>query len=153
MHIQNAKQMSTTSLSYRHMMRNIIPFHDFIAAGNNWYPVETYEGTTFRWVHNDAELIISAPSGKYSKISMELEAGPSLGRTSFILEIQDIYGRVVAEAGVMNRAIISFDVPLVYNETAIFRLHVESDDMSVTGDNRIMNYRVFALGWAHLLDS
>lgn len=152
MQIQDSKKMSTTSLSYRHMMRNIIPYHDFIVTGNNWYPVETHDGDTFRWVHNDAELIIGAPSGQYSKISMELEAGPSLARTSFILEVKDFRGRVVAETGVMNRAIVSFDVPLSYNETSIFRLHVDSDDMDIPGETRIMNFRIFLLGWAHLLD-
>jgi hypothetical protein len=152
MQIQGTKQMSTTSLSYRHMMRNIIPYHDVIVTGNNWYPVETHNGDTFRWVHNDAELIIAAPSGKYSKICMEIEAGPSLGRTSFLLEVKDFRGRIVAEAGVLNRAVISFDVPLSYNETSIFRLYVDSDDLDIPGDTRIMNFRIFSLGWAHLLE-
>lgn len=152
MQIRGIAQMTNSSSVYRSMMRNIIPYHDFIVTGNGWYPIETYNGNIFRWVTNDAEIIIGAPSGKISKICVELEAGPSLGRTSFMLDVLDGAGKVVAQTGVVNREKVSFDVPLHYNETAIFRLHVDSDDLPVPGDSRIMNFRVFSLGWSHLME-
>src|SRR5581483_599168 len=51
--------------------------NDF-GLGKNWYLYETFNGQTFRWVDNNAQIIVKNPRTNVKNVALELEAGPSL---------------------------------------------------------------------------
>ncbi len=120
-----------------------------IFLGGGWYPLEVEEGKTFRWVNNDAEVIITDPGGKQQELRLEVASGPGLNGGPFELQVLDADGQVVAAAEAPDRGVVDLPLPLTAGEGHIFRLHVEGGGHERTTDNpRILNFRVFSIGWA-----
>ena len=122
---------------------------DGLLIGEGWYPYETFGGASFRWVQNDAELVVSRPGGQATTLSLEIEPGPGLGLQPFDLAILDGAGRTVATAPVRGRETVTVPLPIQPGaETQSFRLHVEGGGRPTPNDPRVLNFRVFALRWA-----
>lgn len=120
---------------------------DGLFLGCGWYPFESFAGDSFRWVDNDAELLVMAPSGDRHHLRVEVEPGPSLGETSLPLSLLDEEGRSVSAADVDTRTTVQFSLPLIAGRTARFRLHTDRGGVAVPGDPRVLNFRVFAVAW------
>ena len=58
-----------------------------VALGKNWGAYETFGGSAFRWVGNDAEIIVHGNG--LAHVTIACEGGPSLGLTSFPLRVLD----------------------------------------------------------------
>lgn len=121
---------------------------DEITTGQGWYPIEYYRQQTFRWVENDAELIIHAPTGTRRTLSLELEPGPGLGLHPFTLKVLDDRGQVVATTEVKGREVVKVTLPIIQGQRAIFRLHIEGGGLLTPNDPGILNFRVFGVGWS-----
>jgi hypothetical protein len=125
---------------------------DAIAAGNgsvlslgsNWGPYETYRGVSFRWVDNDAEIVLSRDAGD-ARVAIACEGGPSLQRLSFPLRVLDAAHRQVDHVfcdGPGKPALMFLPAG---RADARYYLHVDGGGKRVHGESRILNFRVFRL--------
>ena len=121
---------------------------DGLFVGHGRYPFETFGGETFRWVNNDAEIVITAPSGTQRQLSLELEPGPGLGGQLFDLQILDQDGQPVTTRKVKGRETIILPLPVTPHQSIVFRLHIEGGGLPTPNDPRLLNFRVFRFGWS-----
>lgn len=121
---------------------------DIIAFGAGWYPIEHHSGRSFRWANNNVGIIISNPSGRFTRLVLDIQSGPSLKHGIFQLELLDEDDVIVASQKVHGKDTVIFDLPIVLHEENYFRLRVQSGGLIVPNDPRILNFRVFGVGWA-----
>lgn len=121
---------------------------DAIATGQGWYPIEYYNREIFRWVANDAELIIHTPTGSRRTLSLEIEPGPGVGLQPFTLHVLDEKGNIAATAQVKGREVVNVTLPIERGRSVVFTLHVEGGGRPAPNDPRILNFRVFRFGWS-----
>lgn len=127
---------------------DIVTGDRILLGGGGWYPFERYKGETFRWVNNDAEIVVIAPN-ETPAISLEVAPGPGLGSQPFELQVLDKNEQVVATAQVKSQETVQVALLLQAGETQKLRLHVEGGGQQTTpNDPRTLNFRVFRLGWA-----
>jgi hypothetical protein len=130
------------------------PAGDVVAAGssirlgNNWYPLEVFGGQTFRWVDNDAEIIVPPGDGQTHNLSLDLEPGPSMGSPEMSVSLLDQDGATIQHVDVQDRQSITLSVPpMTTTLDSVLRLHVTSPDVAAQNDPRILNLRVFSATW------
>jgi hypothetical protein len=115
-----------------------------ISLGANWGPFESYRGASFRWVGNDAEIVLHGGAGE-ARVAIACEGGPSLQQRSFPLRVLDSAHRQVDHVmcdGPASRA--QMLLPLGSSDTRYF-LHVDGGGKPVRGEPRVLNFRVFHL--------
>src|SRR5439155_6706010 len=64
-----------------------------VLVGDGWYPLENFAGETFRWVNNDAEIVIPTSAAPNRRLRVELEPGPGVAGQRFDLQVLDGSGR------------------------------------------------------------
>ena len=106
--------------------------------GTGWYPLETFNGETFRWAGNDAKIVVSDPGG-LKNLLLEIEPGPGVNSKPFVLRVLDDAGAQVTEADIKSRRSVA--VPL--DGAASLTLHAEGGGKKTGSDERILNFRVF----------
>ncbi len=121
-----------------------------LALGKGWYLYETFAGQTFRWVDNNAQIIVKNPRTNVKDVALELEAGPSLGTKKFTLQIVE-NGKTVASLPVAGHQWVVAAVPVRPGSPATFALHVNGGGKH-TSDPRILNFRVFTVADADIVD-
>jgi hypothetical protein len=114
-----------------------------ITLGRNWYLHETSGGDGFRWVDNNAEIVVHRPSGNVKKVSLTLEAGPGLGVVKFPLTVLDQDNHTVATVTVVGKQAVRLDLPVQNGRDETFKLHVANGGKRVPKDPRILDFRVF----------
>jgi hypothetical protein len=97
-----------------------------------WYPLETFNDETFRWVSNDATIAV--PDGR-SAFELEVESGPGLDFAPFRLDVRGP-GEPKATA-VSGRTTLAIPGPGEYV------LHAEGGGKRTADDKRVLNFRVF----------
>lgn len=121
---------------------------DIITPGQGWYPLESYQGETFYWVNNDAEMIIHAPTGQRTHLNLEVEPGPGLSGQPLQLQVLDAAGRVVAVTPkIRGRQMVNVRLPLKPGPATVFQLHVEGGGHITPNDPRLLNFRIFYFEW------
>lgn len=124
---------------------------DLITTGQGWHQAETYQEETFCWIANDAELIIHAPTGQHTRLSLEVEPGPGLNGQPLRLQLLDETGQIVATAAeAIGRQTVEMSLPIVAGDQVVFRLHLEGGGYPTPHDPRILNFRIFRFGWVGL---
>jgi hypothetical protein len=116
-----------------------------VLLGSHWGPYETYRGEAFRWVANDAEIIVRGGGGREARVAIACEGGPSLGQRSFPLRVFDTSRRQVDHVfcdGAARR--VEMLLPLSGAETR-YVLHADGGGRPVAGEKRVLNFRVFSL--------
>ncbi len=63
----------------------------------------------FRWVDNDAQVVVDLPSDPSPPLILDLEPDPGVGRQPFRLQIRDAADTVVAEAILAQRLRLEFN--------------------------------------------
>lgn len=121
--------------------KDIASTADGVHLGGGWYPLELYEGQTFRWVDNDAE-ITACPVAGHAKIALELEPGPSLGTKNMTLVVRSAAG-TAQKIPVPDRRVVSIVLAKAVPQTVI--LHVQSRDLRAPHEKRTLNFRVFSI--------
>jgi hypothetical protein len=115
-----------------------------IKLGNNWYPFETFNGQTFRWVNNDAEIVTDPSKPTPRVLSIELEPGQRIDGAPLYLQILDATGQIVDKYGVTGLQTVSLQLP-ASTTPMVYRLHVESSVAPTASDPRTLNFRVFRI--------
>lgn len=119
-----------------------------VSFGRGWFPVERYsQGEAFRWVENDAEVLVRIPHNPPPPLHFDIEAGPGVGRRPFQLQIVDAEGVVQARTGVGNAGRITVRFPSGGHAVRLFRFRVVGGGLAVSHDPRILNFRVFQCTW------
>lgn len=121
-----------------------------LALGKGWYLFETFNGQSFRWVNNDAEIIVKNPRSNVKNVALELEAGPSLGTKNFALQVREA-SRVVQTIRISGHQRVVATVPVRQGSFTTFALHVNGGGKHIT-DPRILNFRVFSVADADIVD-
>ncbi len=117
---------------------DVLPPELSAKLGSGWYPLETFNGETFRWAGNDAKITIDDAGGTKTLV-LEVEPGPGVGSKPFVLRVLNDAGVQVSEAEVKTRRAVA--VPL--NGAVSLTLHAEGGGKKIGSDERIMNFRVF----------
>jgi hypothetical protein len=115
-----------------------------IRLGSGWGVVETFRAETFRWVDNDAQILITPQETGDFALSLAVEAGPGVGGKC-VLKALDSTGRQVAAVLIDARAAAILYLPVEAGKTNEFRLHVDGGGKRTPGDPRILNFRVFQI--------
>ena len=116
-----------------------------ILFGRGWSPIQQHCGVVFRWVHDDAEVMVDSPRPKSRALVLDLEPGPSLRRRPCRLQALDQSGAVLAEGLIAGRTL--FRVPLSVAGIETVRLRVADGGHFVPYDLRLLNLRVFRCAW------
>ncbi len=107
---------------------------------SGWYPIEKWEGETFRWINTDASIYI--PRGMH-RLEMEIALGPGLAGKPLQAELVDNRGRRIAAFTATKREVIRLDLPAGTHGRLMFR--VKNKGVLFGIDPRILNFRVFWL--------
>jgi hypothetical protein len=115
-----------------------------LALGANWGAYETFKGVSFRWVADDAEIVLRGGSGE-AQLAIACSGGPSLGQVTTAIRVLDAGHRQVDHAecdGPEHPATLL--LPLERDQTHYF-LHVDGGGHPVPGEKRILNLQIFSL--------
>ena len=114
-----------------------------IRFGSGWYGAESHSaGVVFRWVSNDAEVLLKAPG---PALVFDVEPGPGVNFQPFLLEILDAAGSVVAQSWIRRRCTLELRLP---PDVSRFSLRVAGGGMPAEADPRILNFKVHHCGWS-----
>ncbi len=110
---------------------------------SGWYEREEEAGKPFRWVNDNAEILIQARGEEAGLLVLDLEPGPGVKLSPFSLEIRDEAGERIARVRVKSRSIVR--APLALSKTLPVRLwlHVDGGGVRIASDLRTLNFRVF----------
>jgi hypothetical protein len=122
---------------------------DGLFVGFGWYGLERDEwGRGFRWANNDAEIVVTKPSGTPKTLRVELAPGPGVDSQPFQLFLLDETGVQGATALVKGEEIVELPLTVPAGEGAVFRLHINEGGRQNENDPRILNFRVWRFEWA-----
>jgi hypothetical protein len=113
-----------------------------IRLGSGWGVFETFHAETFRWVDNDAQILITPQKAGDLALSLVVEPGPGVSGKC-LLKALDSTGRQVAAALIDRRDSVILFLPVEAGKTNEFRLHVDGGGKKAPNDPRILNFRVF----------
>jgi hypothetical protein len=123
-----------------------------VRLGAGWFQREMSGEEPFRWVDNDAELIISPP--KHSPVTssgaqqarvlvLDIEPGPGVNMSPFLLELRDASGKHLSEIRVKRRSVVTFALPNSEREEIRVVLHTGDGGIRIPSDLRTLNFRLF----------
>ncbi len=116
-----------------------------VALGKNWYPLEHFGGETFRWVDNDAQVVVTSQSARTRRLKIVAAAGPSIvSPANFSLQLRDKDGRPIQIGKIKARGTVYLELPLAVGSNT-FALHADSTGRKAPNDPRVLDFRVFAL--------
>ncbi|MEE8525296.1 MAG: glycosyltransferase family 2 protein [Thermoanaerobaculia bacterium] len=116
---------------------------DGLAVGAGWSFVETSSAHVYRWADNDAEIVVTRPSGRRRRLRLDVESGPSLEWKAFPLEVLDEQDRVLLRQTMAPRDVLRLWLPLEAGPSfRCFRLRVPRSDRAASDeDPRVLNFR------------
>jgi hypothetical protein len=112
--------------------------------GSGWGVLETFRNEVFRWVENDAQLLLTASKSGDVTLALFVEPGPGVGGP-FLLKILDGSGRQVNAVKVDRRKSVELSLPVEAGKQNEFRLHVDGGGKRTPQDPRVLNFRVFRI--------
>ena len=119
-----------------------------VSFSRGWFPVERYsQAEVFRWVENNAEVLVRNPQNPPPPLHFDIEAGPGVGHGPFQLQIVDADGVVQDRARIDRAARITVHFPSDGQTRRMFRFRVIGGGIPVSHDPRILNFRVFRCMW------
>jgi hypothetical protein len=113
-----------------------------LKLGSGWGELETFNRDHFRWVENDAQIMISPAKSGDVELSLTAEAGPGTGGQC-LLKVLDRSGRQVAAATLGSKQTVKMFLPTEGGTVNEYRLHVDGGGKRIATDPRILNFRVF----------
>jgi len=119
---------------------------DLLCIWNGWGSIEQWGGAHFRWVNNDAELLLFNPSEKSRFLNVELERGPSLPPGGDTL-VTYVNGTLCDSLAITGFRRVRIRLPDVLQNENLIRFHVrpEGGGPAFEDDPRILRFRVFRI--------
>ncbi len=137
----------SAKLSRRPPENDIIRGEYPIKLAGGWYPYETFQGKSFRWVNQDAEFIVPKSGGSARKIRLDVEPGPGLDSKPFELMVFDQTGKQVAAGKVRYRTKVDMVLPPVEGGNDLtYKLRSDRGGKPAPNDPRTLNFRIFTIG-------
>jgi hypothetical protein len=121
---------------------DVVPAASGCRVGAGWHALESHAGATFRWVENDARIVVDDPRSE--AIELELEPGPGIGRSSFDLQVRFDDGAIVHSYVIANRTRIAVPLPRGTDRPREILLHADGGGLRTPGDDRVLNFRAFS---------
>ena len=115
-----------------------------LQLGTGWGVLETFRNETFRWVENDAQILITVPKPGEVTVVLLVEPGPGVGG-AFLLKVLDVSGRQVNAVKVARLKPVELPLPIEPGKPNNFRLHVDGGGRRTPRDPRILNFRVLQI--------
>jgi hypothetical protein len=112
----------------------------FRIGRGGWYVLEQTVGDVFRWVNNDAEIVVTNADAKV--LELDAAPGPGLGSKPLMLKVLD-RGEEFARFVIESRRRIALDLPDSRPVPYPITLHAEIGGAPLPGNQRILNFRVF----------
>jgi hypothetical protein len=120
-----------------------------VAFSRAWYGVERdHRGESFRWVGDDAILMVQTPPERPQTLCLEIEPGPGVGFRPFELQVREANWQIAARGMVEGRRLIELSLPLKAGQFHSFHLITVGGGQQMAGDPRVMNFRVFRCFWS-----
>ena len=116
-----------------------------LQLGSGWGVLETFRNERFRWVDNNARILLTPPKSGDVQVSLLVEPGPGLGG-AFLLQALDASGRRVDAVRVDRRGTVQLFLPAEAGKSNEFQLHVNGGGKPTPNDPRNLNFRVFQIG-------
>jgi hypothetical protein len=118
-----------------------------IIFGMGWYPIESLNHETYRWVgDNTAEIVLKNIDKKNNVVHVAIEPGPSCGGKPLKLKVYN-KDQLIKDEVVNGRSNFEIQLPEeIYEnnkEQIILKLVAETVNTKIASDSRILNYRVF----------
>lgn len=128
-------------ISVEHGSPDVLPAE--MELGTGWFPLEREGESAFRWVSNDAKILLSNPDGP-AYLALDLQAGPGLGNQPFILHVlQNVSGELKTVSDVQINGRQRVDVSLPKGDRVELVLRVDATGRKTPGDPRELNFRAF----------
>lgn len=116
-----------------------------ICLGTGWYPFETFAGKDFRWVRNDATIIVLKTTTGARSVRVAMERGPSLLQPEPTL-IMTLNGKAIDSLKLTSLHRREFLIPDGRLKVGdVLTLHLDADGNPILGDQRTLNFRVFSV--------
>jgi hypothetical protein len=112
-----------------------------IDLGAGWHGFEVFQGSSFRWVNNDAEINFAPITARPVALHFIVEPGPGLNGKPLELRIFS-GGDLLETVKAVGRQILSVELP---KGCSGVRLHTDSENKPTPNDQRILNFRVFRI--------
>jgi hypothetical protein len=115
---------------------------ELLCLWNNWGPVEELAGRRFRWVNNDAELLLFNASKETRYLNLELERGPALksDEAKLLVSLNDVALDTVSLNGLHR---LKIALPNSRQKENLIKLHLDKTGRPTFDDARILDFRVF----------
>jgi hypothetical protein len=98
-----------------------------LLLGEGWSPLSASEGRLFRWVHDEAEIIVNPQGLERRSLELEVEIMPPPSRTCR-LEVRTQAGQVAASVPVGGRHHVQLSLPLNPSQSNVFRVNCAHED-------------------------
>lgn len=116
-----------------------------IAFGSGWYAVEREaSGKPFRWVGEDAEIILTTNASSSAVLEMEVEPGSGVRYRPFKMLVLDEAQRTAAVGMVQGRQVVRVGLRLRPESVNLFTIKTEGGGCPSPGDTRTLNFRVLS---------
>lgn len=109
--------------------------------GRGWYPLESWDGARFRWVDNDAAIVVDGAGT--AALELDLEPGPGTGGRPLDLVATTRDGTLLGAFRLAGRERIAIPLPPEGARPFEVVLHGEGGGGATPGDARILNFRAF----------
>ncbi len=120
---------------------DIAPIESACRTGRGWSPIEQWAGLRFRWVDNDARIIVEDSDA--ADLALDIEPGPGLGGEPLELVVTDNSLHVLAAFRLFGRDRVVIPLPARTARPCEIVLHAAGGGKRTPGDDRILNFRVF----------
>jgi hypothetical protein len=115
----------------------------FRLGRGGWYVLEEAAGAVFRWVRNDAEILVTDADAR--TLELELEPGPGMRFGPFVLSVRDERGEELLSTQISSRRRLDIALPEGARVPYALTLHAEGGGVTVAGFTRVLNFRVFQI--------
>lgn len=114
-----------------------------LSLGTGWFPREFSGEEPFRWVDNDAELLLQPAAALERALVLDVEPGPGVNMGPFLLEARDETGASVSSVWVKRRSVVTLALLVSGDGPLRLRLHAKGGGNKIATDPRTLNFRVF----------
>jgi hypothetical protein len=111
----------------------------FTVGGGGWYTLEERGDEAFRWVNNDAEIVVADPHAP--RLELDLAPGPARGGRPLELTVLE-RGEPLARFVAGRRRKITLELPPREAPFTV-TLHVDGPGETLPGSERVLNFRLF----------